>query len=322
MAEEIAQNISPMHDPDVFNSLSNEFDELIRSIGYKHQSCIPAMVEDYDRETHMATVRPLVKYTNYDGESTPWPAFNVSVWRWQWGGFLIDVPLFRGDVGWVIAADRDTQNAKEMNSKIQEKDTCKVKEGKLDYGKGNQGPQIVQNFSMHKWSYGFFIPDSWSSIKISDEYKDNFLMLPIDKDGKDHGFISIDHETVITVKKTIKVKVTGEGGAVVEKEVPVTIQIDPKDLGDKPDGEMRIRDATIPRVFESPDGDGKTYKDWHGKVLCTEGSFGEDSDLGGASLTYNTGNLSNLAFSESLDGPYQPSLKPKGSQLFVNVYYV
>lgn len=198
MADEIAQNISPMHDPDVFNSLSNEFKELVRSIEYKNQSCIPAIVEEYDRETHMARIIPLVKYTNYEGESLQRPTMTVSVWRWQSGGFLIDAPLFRGDVGWVIAADRDTQNAKEMNSKIQEKDTCTVKEGKLDYGKGNQGPQIVQNFSMHKWSYGFFIPDSWSNIEITNEaYKDALIIQTIKSDGGSNARITITQDGVI-----------------------------------------------------------------------------------------------------------------------------
>ena len=166
-----------------------------------------------------------MKYTNYDGESTPWPAFNVSVWRWQSGGFLIDAPLFRGDVGWVIAADRDTQNAKGMNSKIQEKDTCTVKEGKLDYGNGNQGPQIVQNFSMHRWSYGFFIPDSWTAIKITDEnYKDALLIQTVDKKGESKGRIAMSPKGEIEIQSDKRLLINaatdiyGEGLGVWKKE--------------------------------------------------------------------------------------------------------
>lgn len=226
MADKIRENITPFHDPNVFNSLPDEFREIVRSIGYKHESCIPGIVEKYDRESHLATVRPLVKYTNYENDSTERPAVTVGVLRWQTGGFLIDVPVYAGDVGWIVAADRNTQNAKMMNAKIQEKDTCKVTEGKIDYGDGNQGPQTsAQPYEMHRWSYGFFIPDSWTAIKITDEnYKDALLIQTVDKKGESKGRIAMSPKGEVEIQSDKRFLINaatdiyGEGLGVWKKE--------------------------------------------------------------------------------------------------------
>lgn len=386
MAEEIRKNIDPYHDPNVFTSLPNEFEEIVRSIGYKHQSCIPGIVEEYDRESHLAKVRPLVKYTDYNDKSTERPAVTVGVLRWQMGGFLIDAPVFVGEVGWIVAADRNTQNAKMMNAKIQEKDTCKVDGGKIDYGDGNQGPQTsAQPYEMHKWQHGFFIPDSWASIKVKDEYKDKLLIQTVDKNGEFKGRIALsrdgeieiqsderlsvnadthaygdlkllhdgkkDPETgeptggrlvvegksdfcdKIVVKKTITVTVKSEetGGNPTEKEVEATVIIDPADLFDEPDSEMRIREKTIVTGAEDTSSGGKILKTWVGRVLVTEGKEGEDIPLpqgggGGGDVTITGTDTSSHAgssfrFASATDSNVKVVVGNDGS-MTVSVYYV
>ena len=190
----IKEGVNVYHDPTIFYSLEAEFKEIIRSIGFKHESCIPGIVEEYNRDNHTAYVRPLVKRTAYDGKTSPLPAMYLTVMRWQTGGFLIDSPVFPGDVGWIVGSDRDTTNVKMMNGKVEEKGDCQIKDGSIDYGDGNQGPQEASDAKrgeMHSYSSGFFIPDSWASIVVPDEYKESLLLQNIDKDGKASGVFSI-----------------------------------------------------------------------------------------------------------------------------------
>ena len=212
--DDIKEGVNVYHDPSIFYTLTDEFKEIIRSIGFKHQSCIPGIVEEYDRATHKALVRPLVKRTNYEGESSALPQRSLSVLRWQTGGFLIDAPVFPGDVGWIIASDRNTTNVKMMNARIQEKDTCQIKDGAIDYGDGNQGPQEAGEpmMSMHDYSSGFFIPDSWASIVVPDEYKGSLLLQNIDKGGKASGVFSI------APSGTLKMDAVSETGTERNKE--------------------------------------------------------------------------------------------------------
>ena len=85
------------------------------------QGVIPAIVRSYDRKTGIATVQPIVTYVvdTKEGEKLiPRGTYDVSVIRFAHGGFVIDAPLFAGDTGWLIAADRNAKDAKEANSKI------------------------------------------------------------------------------------------------------------------------------------------------------------------------------------------------------------
>ena len=121
--------------------------------------CFPACVRSYDRKTHIATVVPLVKQGILEKE---WvykvrEAYEVSVRAIQIGGFTIDIPLYVGDTGWVIASDRDTALLKQEGSlsySVLEKDrSLKVVDSCY--------PQKPHQTILHDYSRGFFIPDNW-----------------------------------------------------------------------------------------------------------------------------------------------------------------
>ena len=204
---------NPLHDPNMFSTMTSIMNEIRRGIFYDMECCRPGIVEEYIRETHVVGVRPLVKHVDFDGNATNHPVQWMTLQRIQIGGFLIDLPVHVGDVGWMIATDRNAETAKYRNNKIQEKDTCKIKDGRMDYGDGNQGPQAPGAYDMHSFLTGFFIPDSWSTINIDEKHKDSLIISKIDKDGKSSAAITITQDGVIDIsseKGTMGVLVNGK----------------------------------------------------------------------------------------------------------------
>ena len=127
------------------------------------QGVIPAIVRSYDRKTGIATVQPIVTYVvdTKEGEKLiPRGTYDVSVIRFAHGGFVIDAPLFAGDTGWLIAADRNAKDAKEANSKILNADQD-------DENPSNEGFKRPTDDSLRSFSWGFFIPDTWGDTELT-----------------------------------------------------------------------------------------------------------------------------------------------------------
>ena len=127
------------------------------------QGVIPAIVRSYDRKTGIATVQPIVTYVvdTKEGEKLiPRGTYDVSVIRFAHGGFVIDAPLFTGDTGWLIAADRNAKDAKEANSKILNADQD-------DENPYNEGFKRPTDDSLRSFSWGFFIPDTWGDTELT-----------------------------------------------------------------------------------------------------------------------------------------------------------
>ena len=127
------------------------------------QGVIPAIVRSYDRKTGIATVQPIVTYVvdTKEGEKLiPRGTYDVSVIRFAHGGFVIDAPLFAGDTGWLIAADRNAKDAKEANSKILNADQD-------DENPYNEGFKRPTDESLRPFPWGFFIPDTWGDTELT-----------------------------------------------------------------------------------------------------------------------------------------------------------
>ncbi len=145
--------------------------------------CIPAIVEDYDRSTHVAKVRPLVNHLQYEkGELSPIARSSVYAYVFQsaHGGFILDAPLFKGDTGLLIAGDRDCTTAIDRNSTF----LYKGQEGDVKDGEGNVGAKNPDSYEVGKFVHGFFIPFSFAQTDLEDD-----MGLVIhhakDADGKD-----------------------------------------------------------------------------------------------------------------------------------------
>ena len=168
---------------------------LIDYILRKSNSVMPAIVMDYDRAKHKATVQPLIKakYEVNDGTfqyKDRSPIGSVTVLHLRVGGFDIDMPLKKGDTGWLIAADRDTYVAKQHNMKMNISD--------------NEGTQVPTTDEIHSFGAGLFVPDSWCDTG-SDAPKDGSLTISaLNPSG--------EVKMRIAIKPDKEVRITGESG--------------------------------------------------------------------------------------------------------------
>jgi Phage protein Gp138 N-terminal domain len=109
------------------------------------EGMIPAEVISFDRANNVAVVQPMIMRTDTDGNN--YSRFNLTsipVLSLGGGGFHISFPLAEGDIGWIMASDRDIslflQTLKESNAPT----------GRL-----------------HKFEDGLFIPDVFRKYTIN-----------------------------------------------------------------------------------------------------------------------------------------------------------
>ena len=164
MADENKDNTPlPQYDRGKCKTELGFFQTLFRLKEVDKQGAIPAIVRSYNRKTGIATVQPIVTYVvdTKEGEKLiPRGTYDVSVVRFAHGGFVIDAPLFAGDTGWLIAADRNAKDAKEANSKILNADQD-------DENPSNEGFKRPTDDSLRSFSWGFFIPDTWGDTELT-----------------------------------------------------------------------------------------------------------------------------------------------------------
>ena len=170
------------------------------------QGVIPAIVRSYDRKTGIATVQPIVTYVvdTKEGEKLiPRGTYDVSVIRFAHGGFVIDAPLFAGDTGWLIAADRNAKDAKEANSKILNADQD-------DENPSNEGFKRPTDDSLRSFSWGFFIPDTWGVTELT---KNDGLVI---KDVDEKNVIALN-DGAIEIKRGDNIISISDNGITMEE---------------------------------------------------------------------------------------------------------
>lgn len=155
------------------------FQTLFALFKRSQEFCVPAIIKEYDRTTHIAKVIPLPNYKpdmldeNEDIQRDPVSVPVMNICR---GGFVISIPIFEGDTGWLIAGDRSTGSIRAKNNRA-----LKEKMSPADFGQQsatkNFGPGSVDDLGVGKFKYGFFIPDSWA--KKNDEIVDDDNLLTI-----------------------------------------------------------------------------------------------------------------------------------------------
>lgn len=124
------------------------------------ETVMPAFVVEYDRNTHVALVQPLVQRTDICGNYLTLPQMKVTVNRTYAGDYLIDIPIHPNDTGWVVASYCDGTNVKAKNPD---------EEGKYN------GVDTAVTGDLHKYIHGYFIPDRWG-----DYY------MPLNEEKKEH----------------------------------------------------------------------------------------------------------------------------------------
>lgn len=166
-------------------------------------------IETYDRKTHTALVKPMVKILGTNGEELERCAIPCTVLRCYSGNFLIDMPLDKDDTGWIIAADRDTTAAKQSNE-----------------------PENPTTLEMKKFRFGFFIPDkAYGDFDLHPDDIDNQRMVIQTKDGSQR--ISLGYSDI----KIYGGKITIQGDE-VEIKANSTIKMDAPNI--KTNGKEKV----------------------------------------------------------------------------------
>lgn len=104
--EFISPFLKQVPNDDANPSASMEF--ILRRAMENLECCLPAEILAFDRAENVATIRPLIMKTGVDNQQYErGEIYNINVLSLGGGGFNISFPLKRGDLGWIVSADRD-----------------------------------------------------------------------------------------------------------------------------------------------------------------------------------------------------------------------
>lgn len=180
----------------VADSPERIIEALMRIHSMRMECCLPAIVKDYNRKSHLALVQPLTNIVSSDGEQMERADIIVPVRRIQHGAFLVDFPIYKGDTGWLIAADRDSETSLLSNSGDVDKDN-----------NPNQGGQKPSTGILHKYRFGFFIPDRWGNINLPNDYGvgSNDAVI-CSRNGKTKIVLSQDGNAIISLDGSLDIQ--------------------------------------------------------------------------------------------------------------------
>lgn len=169
---------------------------------------LPCKVMEYDRETHVATLKVIVNSKLLDGQIIEGCEISqITLRRLCAGGFLIDFPINVGDTGWLIATDRDATLAKEISDSA-----------------------LVASPFNNSYSSGLFIPDAWGSDsklgisgvpdgKLTIQTKDGSQQIAIGSDGIEISATTLSitaDSTTIQGPLSVTGGITGANGITLE----------------------------------------------------------------------------------------------------------
>lgn len=170
MAEDTKESLLSTFSLAKITSDSGLMSEILHMHDVGKMGCVPAIVVEYNYETKIAKVLPLVKFLKEttDGlKGFDRPFYNVPVYSISQGGFRIDMPLFAGNTGMLFAVDREWETAKSDNSShlATEEDP---ENGNTNKNKGSKDPDSL---ALADFQFGFFLPMTFGGGSEDDKGK-------------------------------------------------------------------------------------------------------------------------------------------------------
>lgn len=192
--------------PGEAKSLPAALEALFGLHGLDTSKLIPAQIINFDRTQNLATVKPLIMHVDTNDKlRSRLPIANVPVVSLGGGGFHISFPLKQGDIGWILAADRDLslflQSLKES------------------------GPNT---FRRHTFADSWFIPDVFRQYTINSADANAMVIQSTDGTTRisiSEGIIVITAPTSVKVdtpKATFTHDVEVQGNLTVDQNATVT----------------------------------------------------------------------------------------------------
>lgn len=147
-------DIDPANNESLAGTIRFAFNKLLQSVN----GMLPAKVIKYDRATNRVQVQLLIVLVTTDGYQVPRPQIaSLPVLVAGGGGFMLSFPLNPGDLGWVLANDRDISLFLQTYTA--------------------QPPNTSRIMS---FSDGLFIPDVMTNYTIETEDEGNAVLSSID----------------------------------------------------------------------------------------------------------------------------------------------
>lgn len=137
----------PAYNPADAESEAGKTDFLLKTLKMGFFVAAPALVESFDRRLCRAVLRPALMIQKSDGQSAEQSfIYDVPVRFGGGGGFAANLPLQKGDTGWLVFCDRDISNFKSARAVMP-----------------------LNTLRMHAQEDAFFLPDAMQSAQVAPE---------------------------------------------------------------------------------------------------------------------------------------------------------
>lgn len=93
--------------PEDYADLGNMLGKVMNILSQRLENMLPCRVVSYDRVANTAIVQPLIKIILTASEQTRAQIGPIPVFAAGGGNFVVNFPLRAGDLGWMLANDRD-----------------------------------------------------------------------------------------------------------------------------------------------------------------------------------------------------------------------
>jgi hypothetical protein len=184
-------DLDPANNYSLVGSINFAFQKMMQAMN----GMLPAIVTAYDRETNRVSAQLAINLVTTDGQQVPRPNLvNIPVLILGGGTFSISFPVQVGDLGWVLASDRDISLFLQT------------------YLQTSPNTSRMNNFAD-----SLFIPDLMKSYNISSSNEDYFVIQSTD------GTMSIEmginpttgHKEINLTADRININTTGGTGYLV-----------------------------------------------------------------------------------------------------------
>lgn len=161
-------------------SMGGAFRAILKKWLQSVDGMLPATVIAADAAREYATVQPLIMVLGTDGSTTSRaqiakvPIFNAGA-----GGFVLSFPIKPGDLGWIVASDRDISLFLQAEAEAK--------------------PNTLR---LHSFEDGLFIPDAARQWALADEDAENAVWQSLDgriKITLGADKITVTHPTLVEV---------------------------------------------------------------------------------------------------------------------------
>lgn len=143
----MSEATKPAYNPANATTVAGKDELLIKNAKMGLFCAAPALIEAFDRAKMQATVRPAFMAKKSNGENIAQDLlYNVPVRFGGGGGFAANLPLTKGDTGWLIFCDRD-----------------------LSAFKATRAVSPCNTNRMHAQEDAFFLPDAMQTAQIADD---------------------------------------------------------------------------------------------------------------------------------------------------------